>query len=308
MKTPHKKLLPAMLSFLLSACASHPPPVLLYEAAAPKPAAHPDKDEIIARQQRFIGEFSAAPRYGRGATRSIRLIEEGLADLGLEPIRRDYLRQKVKGVNVVATLRSSTPSAGMIIIGAHYDTVADSRGAHDNASGVALLLEVARVLRAAQNRTRDIEFVFFDGEEMFRGVGLRGSRAYLEDLRRSSQEEYVETVHIFDMVGYDSGDAEAWGIELHCASRAGLAQIYAKHASARLFEAIYEVPCGQVSTDHEPFVEAALPALAVTYQHVSDRPDPNWHKPGDTAEKLNFSYLAESTLLATDVITELATR
>jgi acetylornithine deacetylase/succinyl-diaminopimelate desuccinylase-like protein len=77
------------------------------------------------------------------------------------------------GTNVFAQQQGTDPAAGAILLAAHYDTVANSPGADDNASGVAVVLEVARLF-SSHPLPRTLQLAFFDQEEL----GLRGSMAF----------------------------------------------------------------------------------------------------------------------------------
>jgi Zn-dependent M28 family amino/carboxypeptidase len=85
--------------------------------------------------------------------------------------------EKRASANVVAVLGSKDPHTGEIIISAHYDSYRGSPGADDNASGVGVLLELARHF-AAQGVAAGVrlKFVAFGAEEL----GVVGSRAYLD--------------------------------------------------------------------------------------------------------------------------------
>jgi hypothetical protein len=109
--------------------------------------------------------------------------------------------------NVVGTLPGSDPQAGYYVICAHYDATAvrtrgwdwrndPAPGADDNASGVALMLESARVL-AAQSFPWSIRFIAFSGEEL----GTLGSRFYAEQAQL--RDEQVLGVLNFDMIGFN---------------------------------------------------------------------------------------------------------
>lgn len=84
----------------------------------------------------------------------------------------DYARDHGKDVavfgktvrNIIATLQGTTKPNEIIVIGAHYDSVFDSPGANDNATGVACLCELARAL-AQEKVARTIRFVAFTNEE-----------------------------------------------------------------------------------------------------------------------------------------------
>ena len=95
-------------------------------------------------------------------------------------------------------------SVQQIIIGAHYDSVGVGRGAFDNASGVALLMELAGDLKA-QTTPYTLVFVAFGAEE----VGLKGSKAYFESL---SAQDKADTLL---MINFDSVAA---GDQLYCYS------------------------------------------------------------------------------------------
>ena len=109
------------------------------------------------------------------------LIEDRLREAGAEDIevQRPYR-------NVVATIPGT--AEGTIVVGAHHDTkdIPDFVGANDGASGVAVVLELARVLAAeAPLDGPSISLALFDAEE------ARGDRPFEEDGTRGSQQ-YVE--------------------------------------------------------------------------------------------------------------------
>lgn len=85
--------------------------------------------------------------------------------------------------NVVGELPGETEDAELILLGAHHDTQADSVGADDNASGVAGILELARVL-AARPRRRAIRIVSFGAEEQLSVGSARYVRQHRDGLQR----------------------------------------------------------------------------------------------------------------------------
>ncbi|MCA9548235.1 MAG: M28 family peptidase, partial [Myxococcales bacterium] len=102
--------------------------------------------------------------------RARRLIAHRLQALGYRP----ELLSSAGGVQVVAERPGSDPQAGTLLVGAHFDTVAGSPGANDNATGVAAALALAALYRAPT--PRGLRLVFFDLEE----AGLAGSKAYVQ--------------------------------------------------------------------------------------------------------------------------------
>ena len=96
--------------------------------------------------------------------------------------------------NVVATLPAQK-QVPPLIIAAHYDTVEQSPGADDNASGLAVMLEAARTLCRAPRR-RPIRFIAFCLEE----ENLLGSRAYVASLQKAKQS--ILGAIVLECVGY----------------------------------------------------------------------------------------------------------
>ncbi|MGD2200725.1 MAG: M20/M25/M40 family metallo-hydrolase [Candidatus Bathyarchaeota archaeon] len=91
---------------------------------------------------------------------------------------------KLKSRNVVAKLRGTTKPDEIVVIGGHYDTVPNVRGASDNAGGTALVLELARVFKKKGTK-RTLMFIAWGNEEM----GLIGSRYYARRLKEADEDD-----------------------------------------------------------------------------------------------------------------------
>lgn len=127
-------------------------------------------------------------------------IKEQFSDQGYIVKEHNFLWESFICRNIVAEKEGSSLKDKIIIIGAHYDSIFGSPGADDNASGVALLLELARLLFDIRlNKT--IRFVAFANEEppFFMGRGM-GSLNYAESLRKDKQD--VELMLCLESVGY----------------------------------------------------------------------------------------------------------
>lgn len=96
-------------------------------------------------------------------------IASQLTILGLTP----ELQKTNSMTNIVARLNGTSGGKAVLLV-AHYDTVPSSPGASDNSSSVAMLLEVLRALKAGSPLSRDVVFLFSDGEE----IGLLGAKAF----------------------------------------------------------------------------------------------------------------------------------
>ncbi|MCL6754221.1 M28 family peptidase [Nostoc sp. CCCryo 231-06] len=113
-----------------------------------------------------------------------------LTKLGWKP----KLEKFSEGVNIFAERVGTNKAAKAILVGAHYDTVASSPGADDNASGVAVVLEIARLL-GSRSTPRTLQLAFFDQEE----AGLLGSQAFVS---KTARLQNLSGAIVMDMVGY----------------------------------------------------------------------------------------------------------
>ncbi|NNL85380.1 MAG: M28 family peptidase [Myxococcales bacterium] len=187
-----------------------------------------------------------------------------------------------------------TREEGWVLLGAHYDTRlwADLDpdpaqrslpilGANDGGSGVAVLLEVARVVSEAEPG-RGLEVVFFDGEDFGRAgetedylVGSRHLAANWETLRPGPRPDAVVIV---DMVG----DADLEIFQERSGARAAPELTQKLFASAaRVGGGAFVPRIGQaILDDHTPFLRAGFPAAVLI-----DLDYPAWHTQADTLDK-----------------------
>lgn len=116
------------------------------------------------------------------------------AELGYEVERQEF---EDGGENVIARRKGTKLPAEHVMLSAHYDGVAGCRGTDDNATGVAGVLEVARVMAGASYE-RSVTFACWDQEE----AGLLGSKAYAE--RARTDDEGIVFHAVFEMIGFVS--------------------------------------------------------------------------------------------------------
>lgn len=136
-------------------------------------------------------EALAFERYSQSQREQARqYIMEQLQAAGWTPQQQVF----ENGINLYASRPGTNPEAGTILVAAHYDTVAFSPGADDNATGVATVLEIARLLKNRET-LRSLRLAFFDQEES----GLWGSIAFSgnENLRAD-----LKGAIVVDMIGY----------------------------------------------------------------------------------------------------------
>jgi Zn-dependent M28 family amino/carboxypeptidase len=160
----------------------------------------------------------------------------------------------VTGRNVVAHLEGVTKPS--VLLGGHYDSVVGSPGANDNASGTAVVLEIARNLSGTP-LARQAWFVAFDGEE----DGLHGSKAFV----KAAQPQFLSGLKAmlnFDMVGVN----EQLGV-------GGASSLTALALAADPKISSFQ---SNDSSDHAPFAAAGVPVLFF-YRGQ----EPNYHTPND---------------------------
>jgi len=133
-------------------------------------------------------------------------IAEIFQESGLVPYEED-LGDKLQYRNIIAEHYGTTHPKEVIVVGAHYDTVRLSSGADDNASGVAVMLEIARYLKKKQF-DRTIRFVAFANEEY--PHFLTDDMGSLFHAKRSHErEDKIIAMLSLEMLGYFSDEADS---------------------------------------------------------------------------------------------------
>lgn len=218
--------------------------------------------------------------------------EEGAALLGrlaaaplTTTLRVDASLVESSSQNVVARL----PGGGeeTLVVGAHYDSVAAGPGANDNASGVAVALELAEAAPSL-GLPYSLEMVLFGAEE----IGLVGSRHYVAQLAPAAREQIVAMLN-FDMVGV--------GERLTAGGDDGLVEA-ALEAAAAQGVAVEPMAGDSGRSDHAAFSAAGVPAL---FFHRPD--DPRYHTAEDTAAHVTAVHLGDAARVGAELLQALAT-
>ncbi|MGD0115078.1 MAG: M28 family peptidase [Dehalococcoidia bacterium] len=209
--------------------------------------------------------------------------------------------------NVIGALPGTACPEASIIVGAHYDAGEGATGADDNASGVAAVLEIARLL-STQSFQPSIQFVGFSFEE----DGLIGSKQMAREA--GTAHARIAGVVVLDMIAYTCDEP---GCQTYPAGYSGpdvgnFVSVTGNTVSAPLLQTFTEasasaVPSLPVSSlevpgngdhdtrgsDHSPFWDWGYQALAV--DDTADFRNPNYHTPADTLSTLNLSFAADVT-------------
>jgi len=252
-----------------------------------------------------------------------RYIRNTLEDLGYEVQIQTFESRDVTLQNLEVELTGDSAPEEIIILGAHYDSIRGTPGANDNASGVAAMLEIARLL-AGNTYSRTVRLVAFANEEPpFFYSEEMGSRVYVA--RSRQRDEQIKAMLALETIGYysDQPGSQNYPIpfSLFYPDTGNFIGFVGNLSSRRLvrqavgaFRASTPFPSEGVAapgwmmgvhwSDHWSFWQAGYPAIMITdtalfrYQH--------YHAATDTPEKIDYPSLARVTRGVADVVTELA--
>jgi hypothetical protein len=267
--------------------------------------------------------------------------EWGLRDepLSGRPRKRITRYPELRGANILAIKAGRETDA--VVVAAHLDTVWQSPGADDNAAGVAILMEVARLLTTDALR-RTVVLAAPDFEE----IGLIGSRELVRMLKRRHR---IRAAVVFDPIGYmnpapnaqqvppgvgllyprqverlrardDAGDGV---VAIHRRRSTQLVRTWAECAAAAVGRervVMLRDPCdlpviGPLlnlvplarnfsRSDHRRFWDARLPAIQVT--NTANFRNPHYHRASDKPATLDYETLADVTVATVLAVRRLA--
>jgi hypothetical protein len=161
-------------------------------------------------------------------------------------------------VNVVADPPGFDPERPHVVIGAHLDTVPQSPGAEDNASGITTMIQLARMVRQ-EPTALPVRFVAFGAEEARGGNGTRyafGSRHFVASLS-SAERRAVRGMVALDRVGVRSATVPV------CSGGRGTASLATEIRAASRGAGVATNGCTNRASDHVSFEAAGIPAVRV---------------------------------------------
>ena len=268
---------------------------------------------LTLRLRLHVAALAANERYADLETPA-RYIEAAFARQGYAPQSQEFQAAGRRMRNIEA-------GSGTIVVGAHYDTVPGSPGADDNASGVAVLLELAALLK---NESLPVRFVAFAHEEVAHSSGEEmGSWAWAK--RARERGERIDAMFSLEMLGYysdaagsqryppplgllypDRGNFIAFVGDL--GSRGLVRQAIGIFRSTTKFpsEAVAApsfIP-GVTWSDHWPFRQHGYRAIMLT--DTAFNRNPHYHRPSDTPDKLDYDRMARVTLGLAAMLKEMA--
>jgi hypothetical protein len=281
-----------------------------------------DKERII-KTVRFLSEEN----HPRSVTperreKTIDYLIKAFAETGLTATRGEFAIKQILDdnddqCNTAIELRRDTftnihafkkgKTDKRIIVAAHHDAVPQSPGADDNASGAAILIELAYMLKTAELNC-DVELVAYDLEE----VGLYGSRYHAKKLK--NQKIDVVCMLCMDMVGYysdaeNSQDYPVGGMSLLYGTKGDFLAMIGRPQDTKLIAEVQKAFRGATPlkilslpapkgldvllsrSDHAPFWWEGYPALFFT--DTADFRNKNYHKKSDTWNTLDYDRLSQ---------------
>ncbi|MCS7086511.1 MAG: M28 family peptidase, partial [Bacteroidia bacterium] len=249
-------------------------------------------------------------------------IRQRLESLGYPTRLHTFDYQGYEGKNYLARKAGIGAPERVLIVDGHYDGVAQTPGADDNATAVVALLEIARILAPHRFR-KTLEFAAFDLEES----GLVGSRAYVQN--GTLENDVVEGALNMEMIGYYSdqpnsqqippgfdllfpeatqqvtadqrrgnfianvGNPQSKALQDSFSSAAARYVPELKVVNLNVAPQFYAVASDLLRSDHASFWLAQQPAIMLT--DGSNFRNPHYHLPSDSLATLNLNFMTRVT-------------
>lgn len=316
-------LLPIFLMmYMLSSCTPHRSGAAenTAETAKTVPTETPKSDsttpvarlrEHVVTLSKTIGERNTA--HIDQLSEAERYITDQFTEMGYEVQVLSYTASdSTVSQNLVVERLAALPDAPLLVVGAHYDSARGTPGADDNATGVAVLLELASRF---QGRTlpHRLRFVAFTNEEPpYFGNDDMGSAAYVSTLTEAARNS-ISAMLSLECMGYYSDEADSQSYPPLIGSlypnTGNFVAVVGDLTASLLIDAVKSSLLGSDLavesiaapafvpgidwSDHAPFAAVGVPAVMVTDTAIFR--NPHYHEPTDTLEKLDFERLAALT-------------
>lgn len=282
-----------------------------------------DKDNSMQRIEqhlhlltREIGERSVRRWENHAQTRDA--LQEIFQRIGLQTTLETYEYKGTPVANVIAEINPGRQPTQRYLVGAHYDSVAGTVGADDNASGVAVLLELATVLqknRSLLNPDLSIRLVAFALEEppVF-STSYMGSKVHARTMK--ANQEQLAGMICLEMVGFtchrEGCQYYPFPLQFMNYPKTGdFIGIVGNHRSRKFTAALLDafrnnpaLPAISLSvpfngwlmpairlSDHAPFWDQGFNAVMIT--DTAFYRNPHYHLPSDTMDTLDIDFMAE---------------
>lgn len=269
-----------------------------------------------------IGERNVA-HYG-SLVKSAEYLKAELRKAGLSVSEQPFTVNGKVVANLETEVKGTTKAQEIVVIGAHYDSAPGTPGANDNASGVAALLELAR-LCASSHPARTVRFVafvneeapYFQGEEMGSVVYARRAKERREKIvgmmsletigyysdQPGSQRYPAPLSHFYPDTGNFIGFVSNWNSQSLLRQVIGAFRRGGTKFPSEGVAAPAAIP-GIGWSDQWSFWQEGYPALMVT--DTAPFRYPHYHEPSDTPDRIEYDRMTRVVLGLVKVVEELA--
>jgi hypothetical protein len=260
---------------------------------------------------------------GDSLARAADFITRRLQAMGYEVQRQEYPVGGVVCANLIVERPGAVRPEEIVVIGAHYDSVPQTPGADDNASGVAALLALAgKWAKEAPERT--VRFVAFVNEEpIYFQTELMGSRVYAKRCR--ARGDRITAMLSLETMGYFSDEKKSqkypFPLSLFYPSRGNFIAVVGNRESKELVKRVRKtfasskaLPVESASlpgglqgvgwSDHSSFWQEGYPAVMIT--DTAPFRNPHYHRETDTTETLDYVRLAAAVRGLEAVVADLS--
>jgi hypothetical protein len=280
------------------------------------PALAPDQAILAARLHNHVRRIASKPHnvgHPHELERAAFYIEAALAQMGYEVHRHPFRAggQEVRNIEVVIEPAALATSAETLVVGAHYDSYFHAPGANDNGTGVAGVIELARLLADLRGRSGiRIRLVLFVNEEPpFFKTELMGSLVYARRLKASG--EPVLGMFSLETLGFYSDDehSQRYPPPLNLlyptkgnfvafvgltSSRPFVRRMVGSFRELVPFPSVGGTAPGFIPgidwSDHWSFEQVGIPALMIT--DTAPFRYPHYHTAADSPDKVDYERLA----------------
>lgn len=297
----------------------------LYGYSGPLPDATTEESALHGRLLEHVTAVASVPHntdHPQALEASARYIEGQLEALGYKPERQEFAAAGQIVRNIHVSIGRAGQGRSTFVVGAHYDSDGIAPGANDNGSGVAALIELARLLKSYEPKRHLLRLVFFVNEEMPHfGTETMGS---LQFARFITARESVRGMISLETIGAfsDQPGSQAFPFPLGLVYRdtadfiafvgtpraRGLVHetlgSFRRHTSFPTIGGVaHSFIKGIAWSDHASFDAHGVPAIMITdtalfrYRH--------YHRSTDTPDKLDYGRLARITKGIERVIREI---
>ncbi len=274
------------------------------------PASQPADADLASRLRQHVATLAAEPRSLDTPTTIIATtgyVSEQFRTFGYDVQTQEVLSP---ADNLIVEINPSSPDAPTLIVGAHYDTAGSSPGADDNASGVAALLELARVLKPHDGRSSlHVQLIAYANEEPpYFKTGAMGSYVHAQSI---DNPDRIVGMIALESMGYfsDEPGSQNYPFPLNLrypstgnfiafvgttSSRSFLRETireFRKHARIpSVGGTMPSVVQGVDWSDHWGYGRVGIPAFMIT--DTAPFRNPHYHRASDTPETLDYTRLA----------------